>query len=86
MFRSMESISPGLVVEAWRCPKCKRQVQLDMEQYGQYYEAVQRRAFKLGGSIAIRLPKELAKAAHIREGTSVVFHREGRRLIIEARG
>lgn len=82
--KAPREIEKGVTVEAWVCTKCAKGVYLDMQQYGSFYEAVQRRAFKVGGSLAIRLPKELARAARIKEGTPVVFRREGTRLIIEA--
>lgn len=81
--RGREEISKGVVVEAWRCTKCRGEVLLDMEQYARYYEAVQRRAFKIGGSLAIRIPKSLAEDVGIREGSAVLFRREGKGIVIE---
>lgn len=83
---SMEEIEPGVAVDAWRCPKCA-EVELTLEQYGRYFraaEVLERKAFKVGGSLALRIPKQLADAAGIKEDTQVVFRRAGQRLIIEA--
>lgn len=46
-------------------------------------EPLTRKAYKVGGSVAVRLPKELAEAAGIEPDTPVTFRREGRGILVE---
>jgi AbrB family looped-hinge helix DNA binding protein len=41
-----------------------------------------RKTFNLGGSIAVRIPKEIADALSIQEGTEVNFSVQDKKIII----
>jgi antitoxin MazE len=41
-----------------------------------------RKTFNLGGSIAVRIPKEIADAIYIHEGTEVNFSLKDKKIII----
>ena len=51
---------------------------------GRRHEPVRRKAFRIGGSIAVRLPKDLVDAVGLRAGSPVVFRREGKAIVVEA--
>lgn len=40
---------------------------------------------KWGNSLAVRIPKELAKEVHLREGSAVSFSTEGESIILHSR-
>lgn len=41
------------------------------------------KAAKIGNSIAIRVPKEIAEFVHLKPGSEVILHPEGSRIIAE---
>ena len=41
------------------------------------------KAAKIGNSIAIRVPKEIAEFVHLKPGTEVILHPEGNKVILE---
>lgn len=41
------------------------------------------KAAKIGNSIAIRVPKEIAAAVHLKPGAEVILHPEGNKVILE---
>ncbi|MFH1065867.1 MAG: AbrB/MazE/SpoVT family DNA-binding domain-containing protein [Nanoarchaeota archaeon] len=41
------------------------------------------KAAKIGNSIAIRVPKEIAEFVHLKPGTEVIIHPEGNKVILE---
>ncbi len=42
-----------------------------------------RKAFKIGGSLAIRIPKELANMISLKEGTNVKIDVKDKKIVIE---
>jgi antitoxin MazE len=55
-----------------------------MKAYEDLYQYHSRKAFKIGGSLAVRIPKQLAEVAGIKEGTRVKFAIKDKKLVIEA--
>lgn len=47
------------------------------------YEPVRRKVFRVGGSLAVRLPKDLVDGLGIQDGSPVVFRRDKRSIIME---
>ncbi len=83
MNRERREIEKGVFAEVDVCPKCQDEW-LDMKAYEELYQYYNRKTFKIGGSLAVRIPKELAEAAGIKEGTRVKFAVKDKKLIIEA--
>ena len=46
-------------------------------------EPIRRRAYQVGGSVAVRLPKHLADDTGIAPGTPVIFRRHAGGILIE---
>jgi AbrB family looped-hinge helix DNA binding protein len=42
-----------------------------------------RKTFKIGGSLAVRIPKELAKVIGLKEGTDLTLAIKDKKLVIE---
>lgn len=74
-------IAKGIFADVEVCPKCKDEW-VDEKEHDRLVELFRRKAFYLGGSIAVRLPKEIADAVKIREGTELNFKVEGKKIII----
>lgn len=72
LVREKREIKKGIFAEVEVCPKCEDEW-IDETEYEKLRELFKRKAFNLGGSIAVRLPKEIADALDIHEGTAVNF-------------
>ena len=64
------------------CPKCKDDW-IDEKEYTKLYKLFRRKAFKVGGSIAVSIPKEISDAIPIHEGNEVSFKVTKGKIIIE---
>src|SRR5208337_5005543 len=58
MKRERREIEKGLFAEVDVCPKCQDEW-LDLKAHEALYQYYNRKTFKLGGSLAIRIPKDL---------------------------
>lgn len=74
------------------CPKCGEKfydsatvdkIQQASKRAGLFGLARRVKAAKIGNSIAIRIPKEIAEAVHLKPGTEVILHPEGEKLVAE---
>jgi len=83
MKRERREIEKGVFAQVDVCPKCQDEW-LDMGAYEKLYQYYNRKAFKIGGSLAIRIPKEMAEIVGIKEGTRVKFAIKDKKLVIEA--
>ncbi len=70
--KETKEIYNGVFAEVTVCPRCEEDLLLpvngDMEQ-----ALFQRKAFRAGGSLAIRLPKEIVNSLGISEGSEINF-------------
>lgn len=84
MKKERREIEKGLFVQAEVCPKCMDEW-LDMDAHGKLYEYYyNRKIFKIGGSLAVRIPKDMAEIVGIKDGTRVKFAVKEKKLVIEA--
>ncbi len=83
MNKERREIEKGLYAQVEVCPKCQDEW-LDMKAYEELYQYYNRKTFKIGGSLAIRIPKDLAEIVGIKEGTRVKFAVKDKKLVIEA--
>ncbi len=56
---------------------------IDEKGYEALYALFTRKTFKIGGSLAIRIPKEIANAVGLKEGAGVKLGVEKRKIVIE---
>ncbi len=83
MKKERREIEKGLYSQVEVCPKCQDEW-LNLKAYDELYQYYyNRKVFKIGGSLAVRIPKELAEAVGIKEGTRVKFAIKDKKLIIE---
>jgi len=75
-------ISTGIYTNVEVCPNCSDEW-LDEKEYERVRALFKRKAFKIGGSLAVRIPKEIADAIDIADGDEVSVTTEGEKLIIE---
>lgn len=74
-------IAKGVFAQVEVCPRCKDEW-VDEREHDRLVELFKRKAFILGGSIAVRLPKEIADALKIKEGTELRFTVKGKEIVI----
>ncbi|MDI6737119.1 MAG: AbrB/MazE/SpoVT family DNA-binding domain-containing protein [Nanoarchaeota archaeon] len=77
---------------AMSCSKCGEKyydssavdrIQAASKKAGLFGIAGRVKAAKIGNSIAIRVPKEIAEAVHLKPGSEVLMHSENRKIIAE---
>jgi protein PhnA/antitoxin MazE len=64
------SLSRGVFANVEVCPRC-HEVMLDDQDREAIRRLFLRRAFRIGGSIAVRIPMHIAQTLGIREGTKL---------------
>lgn len=82
MKKERREIQKGIYTQVEVCPKCKDEW-IDEKRYEELYQLFTRKTFKIGGSLAIRIPKEIAEAIGLREGTEVKMDLKGKKIVIE---
>jgi hypothetical protein len=82
MKKERKEIEPGIFAQVEICSKCKDDW-IDEKEYSRLYKLFRRKAFKVGGSIAVRIPKEISDAIPIHDGDEVSFKVSKGKIIIE---
>jgi hypothetical protein len=75
-------ISPGMYALVEVCSKCNDEW-LSENEYEKLRSLFKRKAFKIGGSLAVRIPKEIADILEISDGEDLSIKAKGRQIIIE---
>ena len=83
--REKRSISSGIYAAVEVCPDCSDEW-VDEAGYEKLRALFRRKAFKIGGSLAVRIPKEIADAMGITDGDELSVRTKGERLIIKKVG
>src|SRR5659263_455487 len=81
MKKERKEIEKGVWVTVEVCPQCKDEW-IDEKEHDRLVDLFKRKTFNLGGSIAVRIPKEIADALSIHEGTEVNFSLQDKKIII----
>ncbi|MCX9014367.1 MAG: AbrB/MazE/SpoVT family DNA-binding domain-containing protein [Candidatus Methanoperedens sp.] len=76
-----KEIEKGVWAAVEVCPRCKDEW-IDEKEHDRLVDQFKRKTFNLGGSIAVRIPKEIADALSIQEGTEVNFSVQDKKIII----
>lgn len=82
MHKEQREIQKGIFAQVEVCPKCEDEW-IDEKEYDTLYQLFTRKTFKIGGSLAIRIPKELAKVIGLKEGSDVKVVVKDKKLVIE---
>ncbi len=76
-----KEIEKGVWATVEVCAQCKDEW-IDEKEHDMLVDLFKRKTFNLGGSIAVRIPKEIADALSIKEGTEVNFSVQNKKIII----
>jgi AbrB family looped-hinge helix DNA binding protein len=82
MKKERREIEKGVFAQVEVCPRCKDQW-IDEKGYDEIYRLFIRKAFKIGGSLAVRIPKEIADTVGLKEGSDVRFTLKDNKILIE---
>jgi len=77
-----KEILKGVFAKVEVCPKCEDEW-VSGEEHDRVLSLFKRRAFLTGGSLAVRLPQEIAQALRIKEGSELSFKIAKNKVIIE---
>ena len=75
-------ISLGVYARVEVCPKCNDEW-IDESEYEKMRALFKRKAFKIGGSLAVRLPKEITEVIGLKDGEDLSIKTKGQKIIIE---
>ncbi len=75
-------ISPGIYADVEVCPKCEEEW-VDEGEYEELRSLFKRKVFKVGGSLAVRIPKEIADLAGVYDGDDLFITTKDHRIIID---
>ncbi len=84
MKKEKQEMDKGTFVDVEVCPKCKDEW-VDSKDYKAVYRFFRRRTFKIGGSLAVRIPKEIVDKLDLKEGTPVEFDVQDNKIVMEAK-
>jgi Zn-finger nucleic acid-binding protein len=82
MKKEQREIQKGIFAQVEVCPKCEDEW-IDEKGYDSLYQMFTRKTFKIGGSLAVRIPKELARVIGLKEGTDITLAVKDKKLVIE---
>lgn len=83
MKKERREIRKGIFAQVEVCPKCEEEW-VDETGYEDIYSQIfTRKTFKIGGSLAVRVPKELADVVGLKEGTEVRVDVRDKKIVIE---
>lgn len=80
--REKREISHGVYAQVEVCLNCKDEW-IDEHEYEKLRALFKRKAFKIGGSIAVRIPKEIADVLKINDGEDLSITTKNEQIIIE---
>ena len=88
LHKTMEEVSPGVKVEAFKCNKCPEvwYSQEIMEKVEAMQKAGRevRRIVKVGNSLAAIIPSEIAKKLHLKEKEKIFVEEQNGEILIRA--
>ncbi len=83
MKKERRELRKGIFAWVEVCPKCEEEW-INEKGYEELYEQMfTRKTFKIGGSLAIRIPKEIVDIIGLKEGTDVKIDVKDRKIVIE---
>jgi antitoxin MazE len=82
MKKEKRELQKGIFAHVEVCPKCEDEW-IDEKGYKALYALFIRKTFKIGGSLAIRIPKEIANVIGLKEGAEVRLAVREKKIVIE---
>ncbi len=82
MKKEERELQKGIFAQVEVCPKCEDEW-IDEKGYEALYQLFTRKTFKIGGSLAIRIPKEIANVIGLKEGSEVKLVVKEKKIVIE---
>jgi AbrB family looped-hinge helix DNA binding protein len=82
MKKEKRELQKGIFALVEVCPKCEDEW-IDEKGYEALYNLFTRKTFKIGGSLAIRIPKEIADVIGLKEGSDVKLAVREKKIVIE---
>ena len=82
MKKEKREIKKGVFAQVEVCPQCEDDW-IDENGYEELYQMFTRKTFKIGGSLAVRIPKELVDMIGLKEGAELKFTVKDKKLVIE---
>ncbi len=82
MKKEKREIQKGIFALVEVCPKCEDEW-IDEKGYETLYNLFTRKTFKIGGSLAVRIPKEIADVIGLKEGSDVKLAVKEKKIVIE---
>lgn len=82
MKKEKRELQKGIFATVEVCPKCEDEW-IDEKGYETLYNLFTRKTFKIGGSLAIRIPKEIADVIGLKEGSDVKVAVREKKIVIE---
>jgi len=83
MTKDKIEIKKGVYARVLVCPKCEERSADEKGAEELNEQIFTRKTFKIGGSLAVRIPKELANNIELKEGTDVKIDVKDKKIIIE---
>ncbi len=81
MKKEQREIQKGIFAQVEVCPQCEDEW-IDKKGYDSLYQMFTRKTFKIGGSLAVRIPKELARVIGLKEGTDITLAVKDKKLVL----
>jgi len=75
-------ISHGIYAQVEVCSNCQDEW-VGEDEYERLRSLFKRKAFKIGGSLAVRIPKEIADVLKINDGSNLSISAKNNQIIIE---
>jgi antitoxin MazE len=82
MKKEKRELQKGIFALVEVCPKCEDEW-IDEKGYEALYNLFTRKTFKIGGSLEIRIPKEIANVVGLKEGAEVKMAVREKKIVIE---
>ena len=82
LIKEKRELSPGIYAEVEICTQCEDSW-IDEDEYERLRSLFKRKAFKIGGSLAVRIPKEIADAVGLHDGDELNISIADRKVVIE---
>ena len=80
--KEKRELSPGVYADVEICSQCEDEW-IDEDEYEKLRSLFKRKAFKIGGSLAVRIPKEIANAVGLHDGDELNISIAGHKVVIE---
>ncbi len=80
--KEKRELSPGVYADVEICSQCEDEW-IDEDEYEKLRSLFKRKAFKIGGSLAVRIPKEIADAVGLHDGDEMNISIANHKVIIE---